>query len=1241
MTRVIIQWNCNGYYTRFEDFKLLQKNYDPLAFLIQETHFRQNQNVALKGYNVFSAAAQSLPGSKAHGGAAIFLRDHLQAVSISLPQFSFQVVAIRTTLAQPITLCSVYMSPSAIVTRGELEQLIQLLPSPYLIAGDFNAHGPLWDQSRVSADSRGKDVEYLLQTYPLQLLNDGSVTHYSTRGSMSALDLSLTHPLITCDFAWSVSGDRRGSDHHPIFIDYIPQVGTNEVPPRWRIDTADWDAYQRAFPSPPALPTSVAHIDASVAHFERLVLDAGRVAVKRTSPTHVQEKKKTVPWWSDDCAGAVKLRKRLYHVFKTNPTLDNLCALKRQEAVTKRILRAARRASWAEYVSTLNSSSAITEVWAKVRRIRGRPSGSLSPLLVNGATYFHPADIAEQLACQFSGVASDDEMDLQSRLEKHKWEELATNFTGGDAEPYNDPFLLAELQEALKPCKNTAPGPDQIPYSFLQHLPATYMAYLLALYNCIWACQYVPDTWRHAIIVPILKPGKEPSSPSSYRPISLTNTLMKILERMVNKRLVWFLDTHSLIADIQCGSRRGRSAVDHLVRVSTYIQDGFVLRQHTVGLLFDIKSAYDRTWRPVILQQLQKWGMRGNLPLFIQQFLKKRTMSVRCGTTLSSPKLLDNGTPQGSVLSCTLFLIAINTVTVHLPSSLLSCLYIDDLGIFYRAATLSAIEDALMPVLRALEQWSRETGFLFSPEKTAVVHFCRKRCSDDLTLSLNGSTLTTVTSHKFLGLIFDRKLTWTNHLVNLRARAYRALNLLKVVSARHWGADRRTLIMLYRALVRSRLDYGSVVYSSANPRLLKSLDTVQNEALRISTGAFKSSPIMSLCVEADEPPLSIRRTRLLLHYCASRAHTPSHPAYPYIFTTAYHNRYNRRPHSSKPIHFRYHTKLLELDVHPPTVQPLPPSPALPPWKRPPVDFNLSLSELSKQTTPPHIYMKAFHAVMSRHPPADWTHYYTDGSRLQGRVGCAFVLRDEAYLFPLLPHCSIYSAELFAIFQCIENILTHNVPKSLIISDSLSALQGLQTVTTPSPIISLIRSKMCQLPPGHLVQFCWVPSHTGIPGNTLADEAAKMATSTPSAPWPLTTPQDLKNILTDAVKSQWQSEWNDPNLASNKLKSVKPRIGWWLSAHRSTRREEVLLARLRIGHTHLTHSYLMSRDPQPECPTCNTALTVSHILLSCSTYDTPRTALPSPHTLSHLLGDNEPILIQLLTFLRSTPYLHSL
>ena len=153
------------------------------------------------------------------------------------------------------------------------------------------------------------------------------------------------------------------------------------------------------------------------------------------------------------------------------------------------------------------------------------------------------------------------------------------------------------------------------------------------------------------MIIPIPKPGKDSSDPNNYLPIALTSSLCKTLERMVNTRLVWFLERNNLIVDVQSGFRRQRGTVDHLARFETFIREAFINKQHLVSVFFDLESAYDTTWKYGILRDLHDFGLRGRLPIFIAAFLDEGLFRVRVGNTLSDARVQEMGAPQERLIA--------------------------------------------------------------------------------------------------------------------------------------------------------------------------------------------------------------------------------------------------------------------------------------------------------------------------------------------------------------------------------------------------------------------------------------------------------------------------------------------------------------------------------------------------------------------------------------------------------------
>ncbi|KAK4327312.1 hypothetical protein Pmani_002253 [Petrolisthes manimaculis] len=148
---------------------------------------------------------------------------------------------------------------------------------------------------------------------------------------------------------------------------------------------------------------------------------------------------------------------------------------------------------------------------------------------------------------------------------------------------------------------------------------------------------------------------------------------------------------------------------------------------HLDCVFFDLEKAYDNAWQYDILQQLHAYGLRGHLPPFLKEFLSGRSFSVRVGTTLSISVAQEEGVPQGSVLSVTLFAVAINAIASSLPDGISNSMYVNDLAVWFAASRMSVAERRMQLALDRVSCWTGSQGFRFSPAKTVAMFFCRIR----------------------------------------------------------------------------------------------------------------------------------------------------------------------------------------------------------------------------------------------------------------------------------------------------------------------------------------------------------------------------------------------------------------------------------------------------------------------------------------------------------------------------------
>ena len=141
-------------------------------------------------------------------------------------------------------------------------------------------------------------------------------------------------------------------------------------------------------------------------------------------------------------------------------------------------------------------------------------------------------------------------------------------------------------------------------------LPLETKKYILDMYNRIWMEGEVPNSWKSAIIIPLLKEGKDPKDIRSYRPVALTNTLCKIFERMINKRLVWYMEKENKIDTRQFGFRKQRNTIDAISKITIKILEGFRKKEKTAAIIFDIEKTYEKIIRESTFDQQRKWEFK-------------------------------------------------------------------------------------------------------------------------------------------------------------------------------------------------------------------------------------------------------------------------------------------------------------------------------------------------------------------------------------------------------------------------------------------------------------------------------------------------------------------------------------------------------------------------------------------------------------------------------------------------------
>nr|XP_054931109.1 uncharacterized protein LOC129386858 [Dermacentor andersoni]XP_054931110.1 uncharacterized protein LOC129386858 [Dermacentor andersoni]XP_054931111.1 uncharacterized protein LOC129386858 [Dermacentor andersoni]XP_054931112.1 uncharacterized protein LOC129386858 [Dermacentor andersoni]XP_054931113.1 uncharacterized protein LOC129386858 [Dermacentor andersoni] len=583
----------------------------------------------------------------------------------------------------------------------------------------------------------------------------------------------------------------------------------------------------------------------------------------------------------------------------------------------------------------------------------------------------------------------------------------------------------------------------------------------------------------------------------------------------------------------------------------------------------------------------------------LSDFMANRTFQVRLSTILSRTFTQENGVAQGCILSMTLFIIKMNSVNKIIPSSVMHSIYVNDLQVACRASNLPTCERQLQITINNLTQLADKNGFRFSTDKTVIVLFSQKRglhCNPVLTL--DGTTLPVKDNHKSLGVTFDTELNFLAHCNTTKIKTNKALNTLKVLSHKHWGSDRTCLLRIYRSLVRSILDYGSVVYGAARQPYIKRLDPFHSLGLRLASGAYRTSPVQSLYVDCNEPSLQQRRALLTLSYVLRIRSSPQHICYSIVTPCKSRIHYTNKPNMIRPLILRHEEYCQTYDVPPEVLQVAERPPRLPPRYNFSQLCDWTLTHLKKKDIPQEHIIQEFRAIQEIYK--NYTEFYTDGSKTQEYVGVGITTKNWQNSIRISNFSSVFTAEVLAIWTAVKKITSDKQMNAIVYTDSLSALSALNLNCASEPLLRDILNMLAYNEYGRTLRFCWVPSHVGIPGNEAADRCAFMAphkgiTQT-TLPY-----RDSIRVIHKVLASKWQLEWD--SCINNKLHTIKPLLSEWKSCSHKQRFYEVIVCRLRIGHTHLTHNFLFQNENPPTCEKCHEPLTVMQIIMTCPHIET--------------------------------------
>ena len=597
--------------------------------------------------------------------------------------------------------------------------------------------------------------------------------------------------------------------------------------PRWKSSGVDWKAYSEAIENTVKLMEYKENygilefrknLKQLSEEFQTTIINAAKKHVGKTKPG-----KGKVSWVTPAVRDAIKKRNKLRkNVSNNRKEWLDAC----QEA--RMAINHAKEEAWRGVLEDSSTTGDDRKLWRVIKSLNGTPENN-SPneaMIHNDRCITSDKRKADIFIKHYAGVSKID-MSKEDRTENRNLKISLRELRGQNSSVPE--FTEDELREALNNMRpKGAPGPDDISPPLLKNLGPYAIKLLLHIFNLSLTTGNIPQVWRNANIIPLLKANKPPSDLGSFRPISLTSCVGKLLERMISARMYSICERNGWISGQQAGFRKGRGVEDQIIRVAQAVSDGFQSRQRSVMALLDFSKAYDTVWRQRLLNTLIGKGLNNRYVLWLSSFLENRQARVRFNGSISRSRKIHQGLPQGSVLAPLLFVLYIDGLNkmpemsgkhwtdpsrdeksrkLHSKAGrrhqanptniaeVTTAMYADDVSILATANSLTQAQKALQNAVSAVDNWSNKWKLNLNSTKSESTFFTLSNAELDWKPSIKiGEKIVPFNrTPKFLGVTFDRLLSFKPHVEETVRKAERKMSLIRAVANTSWGSRKKNL----------------------------------------------------------------------------------------------------------------------------------------------------------------------------------------------------------------------------------------------------------------------------------------------------------------------------------------------------------------------------------------------------------------------------------------------------------------
>ncbi|VDI60877.1 Hypothetical predicted protein [Mytilus galloprovincialis] len=777
----IMHWNAEGASNKRDELQHFLHENNINICCIQETHLQEGKPFKVRGYQVFRSDRKE----RKKGGVMTLVRNNINAREIKTYMEEAEYLESKVTIGQSSYNIVNFYCPN---DKKLSLDTIQTSDSNFLMVGDFNSQSHSWGYTTI--DKRGETIEDWQDEHHLILVNDptDTPTFYSRRWHTTTTpDLAFCTDDIHQNISRKVCDQLGGSDHRPVILSIRGTKTTIDAQlPRWNYKKANWGKFEtRANELTKDIVIEGKNIDNVVKIFNTSIVRAAKESIPRGV------RKDYKPYWSNQIQETHDALTRAREEAESNPSQENNIKLQQSKAKHLKTKLECQRRGWREKTSSLNMEKDTTKLWNLKKALNDEGSkGQKITLEDEGKTITGKA-AANTFAKGYEEVSN-------TNIPTSHKKEIRTEIRERKETPAHDimqtDITMSEMKQSIRKLKKKkSPGPDNITNEMLQHLGNSSLNTLLDIFNLSWRQGQVPQCWKDAIMMPILKKGKNKSKASSYRPISLTSSCCKLLERIINKRMHMYLESENIIGNEQAGFRQYKSTEDQTTHLSQVVEDAFQSKKVTLAVFVDLQRAFDKVWKDGLLAKMLRYGISGRMYKWTKSYLYNRRARVLVDGQCGQKVLLKQGVPQGGVLPPTLFILFMNDLVPELPKGVQSALYADDLVLWCSEEYASTAKYRIQTALDIIVTWAKQWCVTINREKTTGTLFTLSPKTQSVKLSLDDTPLKMEDQQTYLGVTFDKRMTWKQHITSAEAKARRKLNIMRKLAGTKWGANEKIL----------------------------------------------------------------------------------------------------------------------------------------------------------------------------------------------------------------------------------------------------------------------------------------------------------------------------------------------------------------------------------------------------------------------------------------------------------------